>query len=253
MNGPFDIDQIVREVLARLRDGDAKPAIVDGSAAAKPVEIAKNKSAAVADTTAGRLELTERLVTLATLENRLQGIQHVVLRRGTVVTPSAHDLLRSRNIHTSHAVAPAAGGAARAGLVLGIADLHDAAQSFDRATFLTSLGRERLNVERVAEAGTAAVVAELADHAARGGRATVLLTSEPEASACLANRSAGVRAVGGRDANALRQAITATAANFVAVDPTPAPQAVRRLLCDYYTGFPRAVPAMLNGTGGRTV
>ena len=100
-------------------------------------------------------------------------------------------------------------------LIVGVAEI-EGAKHFDPATFVEALLRDGLAIERLASTGLTSVVRELADHAARGGRATVLLTTNPEAAACLANRWPGVRAVAGRDVASVRRAIPEVAANLLA-------------------------------------
>ncbi|HEY1602577.1 MAG TPA: hypothetical protein VGG64_23435 [Pirellulales bacterium] len=231
-----DIEQIVREVLAalhgRLANGQMPPTsnvTFNGNSASKPQPT-------------DLLELTDRLVTLATLDNRLSGIRSLVLRRGAVVTPSARDLLRAKEVQVSFAaIAPRASVA----LVVGIAEASGA-KMFDSAAFVEALLRDGLPIERLAKTGLTSVVEELADHAARGGRPTVMLTARPEAAACLANRWSGVRAVAGRDVASIRRAIADVAANLVAVDPAGDPGGFRRVLQDYCAGWPRPVPALFD-------
>jgi hypothetical protein len=242
MSHQIDIDEIVREVLAQLRS-DVPVKTLKTNKAPHPVGPASPIKKTATETTHERLELTDRLVTLATLENRLSGIRHLVVRTGTVVTPSARDALRARSVQLSYAATVAA---AVTTLVLGMADLGTNEKKDETAAFVEVLTREGLYVEQLAATGMASVVSELADHAARGGRATVLLTAHPEVAVCLANRYPGVRGVGGRDLSNVRRAIGDVAANFVALDPAVAPAAQRRLLKDYCTGWPRRVPAVLD-------
>ncbi len=71
-----DIDEIVRQVLAQLRHEPATKANEQ-----KKPEQPSAAAVATSGSDAGQLEITERLVTLATLEHRLTGIRHVVLAR----------------------------------------------------------------------------------------------------------------------------------------------------------------------------
>jgi hypothetical protein len=241
MGHEVDIEQIVREVLAALHgrhmNGQTQPAPLPPSVdtctiTAKPTD---------------RLELTDRLVTLATLENRLSGIHSLVLGRGAVVTPSARDLLRARDVHVSYAVAAPRASVA---VVVGVAEVTGAkafdSATFNSAAFVEALLRDGLPIERLAKTGLTSVVEELADHAARGGRPTVLLTAKPEAAACLANRWSGVRAVAGRDVVNVRRAIADVAANLVAIDPARDLAGFRRLLQEFCAGWPRPVPALFD-------
>jgi hypothetical protein len=234
-----DIDEIVRQVVAQLRKEPATTANGQNSRAQSPTAAVTNKSS-----DAAQLEITEQLVTLATLEHRLTGIRHVVLARGAVVTPSVRDVFRERKITVSYSSGIKA--TTNVAIVLGAAELGDSESTKAAATFIESLSRDGVAIERIATTGLASVVRELGDHAARGGRPTVLLTSRPSAAACLANRVEGVRAVGGRDVSAVRLAMAEVAANFLAFDPAVAPAAFRRLVAEFRRDWPRRVPELLD-------
>ena len=53
---------------------------------------------AAEDTGATELEITTRVISLATLSGRLEGIGRLVVKADAVVTPSVRDELRQRNI-----------------------------------------------------------------------------------------------------------------------------------------------------------
>jgi hypothetical protein len=76
-------EQVVREVLRRLQAAGVK---VEAAADNPPPAAAKD------------LVLAERLVTLKTLEGRLSGVRRVMAPSRAVITPSARDELRDRNI-----------------------------------------------------------------------------------------------------------------------------------------------------------
>ena len=71
------LEWIVREVVRRLQSA--------------------NKNAA-SDAVASRLALSERLVTMETLRNKLEGVQQVDTVPGAVVTPAVVDFLREKQI-----------------------------------------------------------------------------------------------------------------------------------------------------------
>jgi hypothetical protein len=235
-----DIDEIVRQVMAELRKSSTVSPAVNGDTNKPSTPTPANTKPQVS-----QLEISERVVTLATLEHRLTDIRHVVLRRGAVVTPSVRDVLRERGINVSYSSEKNATAAAVT-IVLGVAELAEAGSKSVATTFVEALSREGASIERVAATGLASVTSELADHAARGGRATVLVTSHSEAAVCLANRVPGVRAVGGRDVDAVRRGMNEVAANLLAFDPAAAPTAFRRLIHEFRTGWPRRVPAVLD-------
>jgi hypothetical protein len=82
------IEWIVREVIRRLTDGGHP--IVSTSPGDK-------KTAANAPANHA-LRLSERLVTLATLDGRLSGVSRVIVPMRAVVTPAVRDELRRKNI-----------------------------------------------------------------------------------------------------------------------------------------------------------
>ena len=103
-------------------------------------------------------------MTLATLENRLSGIRHLVVRPGTVVTPSARDAFREP-VACSCPTRQLKLAAAVTTLVLGMAELGMNEKKNEVAAFVDALAREGLHVEQLAAIGMASVVSELADHA----------------------------------------------------------------------------------------
>ncbi|HEY2841504.1 MAG TPA: hypothetical protein VGJ26_20260 [Pirellulales bacterium] len=216
-----DIEEIVRAVLKQLQG--------------------EPQQAGIAPSDNRTLELTDKLVTLATLENRLIGIDRVALRAGAVVTPAALDELRSHGVTVVRAAATEATPATRIMLTIGVAELAD--KACDVPALIASLSKSDCAVERIAQTGLASVTAELSDHAARNGRPALLLTARPTAAACLANRRRGVRAVGGKDARGVLEAIQELAANFVAVDPAALSAfELRRLVSEYCAHWPRPLP-----------
>ena len=97
----INLEWLVAEVIRRLQklsDVTASPA---SPAAAPPVAVAE-------DRTARDLVLDTRVVTLAAIERQLANVQRVLIRPGTVVTPSVKDDLRKRNIRLEFLAEPAA-------------------------------------------------------------------------------------------------------------------------------------------------
>ncbi|MBX3434915.1 MAG: hypothetical protein KF847_16475 [Pirellulales bacterium] len=73
---PEQLEWIVAEVVRRLRE----QGLADGAAPA------------------GELVLAERVVTVATVSQRLGGVARVRVARGAVVTPAARDLLKDHGV-----------------------------------------------------------------------------------------------------------------------------------------------------------
>ena len=201
--GDWDIDALVRDVLARL----ANAPMVESRQAA-PLE--KNQAERV---------LHDRVITLSSIEGHWDGIRTLVVPERAVITPAARDWLREKKIalrrsaeKSTPGTAPAA-TAARA-LVLGVAET-----SFEPATLVERLGRDGYRIEQLARTGMGDVVAELADAAAKGGSAAVLLTGACELALCLANRRRGVRAALGTDRSSVRRAAEQIGANVLIINP----------------------------------
>jgi hypothetical protein len=74
------VEMIVQEVLRRLTAG------------------ASSVPMAVSPPSARELVLQDRLITLATLDGRLEGVSRLVISRRAVISPSARDELRAKAI-----------------------------------------------------------------------------------------------------------------------------------------------------------
>ena len=77
----IDIEFIVREVIRRLTVAAGEPARDDG----------------------GTVKLTDRLVTMATLDGRLANARRLVVAKKAVVTPAVKDELKKRQITLEYA------------------------------------------------------------------------------------------------------------------------------------------------------
>lgn len=80
-----EIERIVQEVIRRL-------------AAAEINNSNSNSNSKPQVQSQAALELEDQLVTLATIEGRLNGIQQLVVSPKAVVTPSVRDELRDKNV-----------------------------------------------------------------------------------------------------------------------------------------------------------
>lgn len=194
------IERIVGEVLDRLRTN--KTATTNETSNQKPEQ----------NPASDRLELADRVVTTATLEGRLAGRRAIVVLPQAVVTPAARDLLREQNI----AIERRARGERQAELglrrVVGVAET-----SFEPAAMLA--GVSAIEFEQVARVGLVGVIDDVVDQVVRGGALGLVFTDQADAALCLANRTAGVRAVLARSAAQVRQARSNLAANLFVVEP----------------------------------
>ena len=225
-NGPRQqhVERIVRQVLAELLGGAAKP----GSSA-----------------TAGELVLVERVVSVRELEGKLTGVARVLAPRGAVFTPAARDLLKEKGIAVASAVASTTNKTAKR-VTLGIAET-----SFEPATLVSELTRDGWQVERLPQVGLVSVSDELCEQVVKGGVRGLLITEQTAAAICLANRQSGVRAALAGDPASLPAAIQQVAPNMLVVDPRgKSPFAWKRLLKTWSDAGERACPEHLRKTLG---
>jgi hypothetical protein len=198
-----EIDRIVREVMRRLV----------GASSVAPRTVGRPNVAVEA----ASLRIDERVVSMATLDGRLDGVRRLIVPARAVVTPAVKDRLRERNIELIRRDASPTSApphASQGGLLvvnLGsqvidglLADLPCDAQQL-------RLGSLPVSVERLAD--------ELAD----GERLGLVVTDAPEAAACLANRHASLRAVCGRDRLTIERAAVSMAANVLVFDAASLP------------------------------
>lgn len=88
------IEDIVRVVVQRLRSGDVAAPAVEA-----PGKTPASKGLArPAQPEVGELPLNERVITLASLKDRLSGVQALLVHPKAVVTPAVFDELRQRSI-----------------------------------------------------------------------------------------------------------------------------------------------------------
>ncbi|MSQ97348.1 MAG: hypothetical protein EXR98_22735 [Gemmataceae bacterium] len=192
-----DIEQIVRQVLRQL-DGSsiaARPTVADAPVSAS-----------------GELHVSEPVVTLSHLKGQLDGVKSVAVLPAAVVTPAARDLLKLRGIELTRS--QKAAKQPSSAVVLAAAETD-----YDAAGLTRMLTQQGISTERLAQCGLIAVVDELVDAVARGGKIGVLLTRQTAAALCLANRTRGVQAVLATSAEAIRSARSTFGANLLVLEP----------------------------------
>ena len=225
-----DVENIVREVLARLNH----------SPAAAPAD----------ELVAGELSIEGKIVAIEQLQGKLAGIRQVSVPRGAIVTPAARDLLKEKNVQLAWRVAgeKASGGSSGSAvsLVLGVADTI-----YEPAKLVQALVKSGTAVSRLAQTGLAIVVSELTDAVAKSGQTGLLLTSQTATAVCLANRNRGVRAVTGENRNAIAAAVQAVGANVLVFDPARRGEwELKQIVGDFVRGAPRRCPENLKSLLG---
>lgn len=223
---PLDIEAIVREVLRRL-EHELTAAAAPTQPAASPAPAA---TAAPAATVAkppvnghrqraaepGSLTISDRVVTLASVKERLGGVKHLLVPAGAVLTPSVRDELRKRKIQLQFVRPTAASSATTDGSGLLVAS-HSG--GYDADAVLATIRGEAGSIQPLASSDLAGLVQQLSSAVGAQRLPAILLTADPAAAVCLANRQPGLRAAWGINASAVERACRSIGANVLVIDP----------------------------------
>jgi len=225
------IQALVAEVVRRIQAGQA----VAAQSASPPVATTPPTPAA-----ATGIAITERVITLAMIERVPAGVHAVSAAANAVIAPSAADRARERGITIVRGGAAAPATMARPFLIA------QAACRSDASARASAIARSIPGAQQLPSSGLAEVVTALAGHASRDAARGVLLTSKPAVAVVLANRSASLRAVTGRDAATLVSSAADAAANLLVVDPAAfSGGGLDRLCSDFHRSPSVAVPTEL--------
>jgi hypothetical protein len=200
------LESIVAGVLDRLRGSSAPPTVNRSAKARDTIEAPKQFEP---------FSLTDRVITEAVLDSKLNGAKVVRFSPKAVLTPTARDYLRVHQIHWSIAERSADKADKNAARNWAAMIVHSTS-AVERvlADVLPDARRELLGCP---DDAASFAIAELS----RGGfDAAILFAQQTYRAACLANRHASVKAVAVRDAaevNAVRRQLRA---NVWCLDPS---------------------------------
>jgi len=227
---PIDVDKVVRDVLAQL-DAARKPSVAGSEAPA----------AATSGTSDGELAVQAPVVTMAELEGRLAGIKRLVVPARSVVTPSVRDELQRRKIALVYASGAPAASSGAIRLVMTVLDAR-----FDTDPLARAIQGEGIEIDHRRADCLIAATDQLAGELGRPNTLGLVLSTDPAAALCLANRHRGVRAIWGVDAKSVEADAAAVGANLMVVNPQAAgvPQLVR-MVSHFCRGGPRECPQVL--------
>jgi hypothetical protein len=223
------VERIVREVLAELAAKasspvspivmPAVPTVVKTVASTAPV--VETKPAVVAKPVTEKkpaldeLVVNAKVVTLAELPDRLEGIRRVVVARGAIVTPAVRDELIRRRVTLAFADAASSEAAVKA-VRLAIVLMGT---EFDPSPLVASLARDGFVAEPTKRDCIIVSTDALAEEVAKADTLGLLLTRYTAAGSCLANRHAGVRAVVASDGPTTAALTRSVGANLLIADP----------------------------------
>jgi len=168
-------------------------------------------------------------------------VREVVVDAKAVITPSAREHAKDSGISLVRGKTGGATAAPTRPFVIA-----QAACRVDASARTAAIARAVPNAQQLPASGLADVVAAIAAHASKDAARGVLLTSRPAVAMVLANRSASLRAVSGRDAASLAAAAAETAANLLILDPGQfTGGSLERLCADFHRTASGPLPAEL--------
>ena len=177
------IDSIVREVVRRLKQDEPKSMVSHSN------------------------YVSNRVVTLAQIENRLDGTEEIAVRADAVVTPAVKDLLREKSVRL---VRRSIGEKAAQPMLVGICDgelsPNCVAKELNGLDIPTDVFVEQIEsrlIERIATVSQ---------------RDSVVIASRPYKFSCEANRNVQIRAIVAHDESSAARAKREASANVLVLD-----------------------------------
>jgi hypothetical protein len=258
-----DIERIVREVLAqmgvarsecaneaaRLIDGknggkaevapgslltpDPSPARGKGTKGPHPGPLPEGEGS-------NEFIVTARVVTLASLPEKFNGVRKLVVSPCAILTPSVRDELQLRGVTVEHRkTAPACAPAGRVRLVVAASGT-----TLDPIALASVLEGQTAAAQTHRFDCLIAATDKLAAELATAGTLVVLVTPHTAAALCLANRLPGVRAVLGVEAEAVGADADAVGANLLVLSPAAGFFRLKQMAGRFLEGGPRACPSV---------
>ncbi len=191
------------------------------------------------------LVVSSRVVTLEQVADRLDGVRRLVVSARAVITPAVNDELVARGVQVVRRADQATQPSTTqlAVWVLG--------KRFDPAALLTGLQSEGVAV--TAERADCLIAATDAAAGAITGEQTpaAVITRQPAAAVCLANRHPGVRAVWAVDPAQAEAQTSDVGANLLVLDPVRLPVfQMKQILARFARGGIRRCPDSLKSRLG---
>lgn len=190
-----DVEQVVREVMARL---DPTGSVVKQ----------------VTRSTERELKLTGQVISLAELKGKVEAIDRLILPTGAVITPAARDYLREYDVSATFSAARGGTSRREASLVVAAAET-----SFDPARIVSVMSGRGAPVEVAASHDLPDAIETLSVEIIEGGKRTLLFTDHSAVAVCLANRRRGVRACTGLGWDDVRRSAESIGANMLVSEP----------------------------------
>ena len=197
-----DIQRIVDEVVRRLCNSVSEGSDVEPTTVSAPIHNDRG----------GDVRLNERVISLDSLDERIQGVDRIVLSARAVITPAARDELRQRGIVVTHASSDVESGRK---LVVCLTELN---QDLNLDVIKRESSGRWTTIEMLRSDNLVTAVGTLANRLIGGGVHGILVTSVPTVAVCLANRYSSIRAAWIHDASEVAAATQLIGANLLIVE-----------------------------------
>ncbi|MEO2046934.1 MAG: hypothetical protein ABGX16_10210 [Pirellulales bacterium] len=217
---PEQQETIVREVVRQLR-AMTQTATVSTKKKHDPQDAPRTSLGPTQQrATQSVVKLGVRVVTLAEVEGRLEGVKEVVIGPQAILTPAVRDVLTQQQIAVTRTTLETASASQLQLLVGGLlVNEKSLANGKNLENYWQQIQRLGISSRRVVGANLATLVQEMGSLLASGTRLGMLLTVETAVAHCLANRQAGVRAILANKEDAVRRDTQAVGANLLVVSP----------------------------------
>jgi ribose 5-phosphate isomerase RpiB len=198
--------------------------------------------AGAATPSSGDLTLTEKVISAESLANRLNGVQRVVVSARAVVTPAARDILKEKNVTLVRSLQAATAAKLVPLVVASSAGKKTAA--IDAADLVAQLRQRGIAVEELPSVNAAQAAANIAAAVSGGKKLGVLLTDQPAAALCIANRQRGVRAATAANRGELNDLVQNLGVNLLVVDTVRRSKAeIQRIIEAFVAAPAQSCPA----------
>ena len=159
--------------------------------------------------------ITDQVVSLASLDERLDHTKRINVRRGAVITPSAQDELRRRDIQVVYLEPTLSADSAPRRLLLAVWNIE-----YDPQVLIVKFSQTDLAVETAHGDGSLRVLSREVKKEKEGTNTLgVLLTEKTCAAACHLNREPHLRAAAVYDRQHVSEATETLNANVIVMDP----------------------------------
>ena len=164
----------------------------------------------------GELALNDKVISEATLANRLDGVRRLSVTARAVVTPSARDILKEKNVALVRSLPVTASAAGH----LIVAACGKRIESIiDITNLIASLRQRGIDVEQLKNDDIGKITSDLAEKFSHSEIRGVLLTDQTAVAVCVTNRNPAVRAAAVESRGEVNEVVQNLGTNLLIINP----------------------------------